>query len=88
MTISQPNYLYSVLSKFQMENCNPVGSPMEQGSKFSKLTKDEKPFKEIRLYQRAIGCSMYAATTTRPDLAYSIGILARYMSEPSETHWS
>ena len=35
-----------------------------------------------------VGCLMYYATTTRPDLAYSIGILARYMSEPSETHWS
>ena len=29
-----------------------------------------------------------AATTTRPDLAYSVGILAQYMSAPSESHWS
>ena len=31
---------------------------------------------------------MHAATTSQPDLAYSIGILARFLSEPSETHWS
>ena len=31
---------------------------------------------------------MYAATTTRPDIASAIGILAQYMSAPSKSHWS
>ena len=71
-----------------MTSCNPVGTPMETGRKFSKLADNESPFTDIQLYQQAVGCLIYAATTTRPDIASAIGILAQYMSAPSMDHWS
>ena len=88
LSISQPNYLENVLERFNMTNCNPVSTPMETGRKFSKLSDNEAPFTDTQLFQQAVGCLMYAATTTRPDIASAIGILAQYMSAPSMSHWS
>ncbi|GKB85933.1 zinc finger, CCHC-type containing protein, partial [Tanacetum coccineum] len=38
-------------------------------------------------YSRAIGCLMYALTSTRPDIAYAVGRLSRFTSNPSRQHW-
>ncbi|GJZ34666.1 hypothetical protein Tco_0580483 [Tanacetum coccineum] len=38
-------------------------------------------------YSRAIGCLMYAITSTRPDIAYVVGRLSRFTSNPSRKHW-
>ena len=38
-------------------------------------------------YLAAVGALMYLATTTRPDIAYSVGVLARFNSNPGWVHW-
>ncbi|GKA64729.1 zinc finger, CCHC-type containing protein [Tanacetum coccineum] len=38
-------------------------------------------------YSRAIGCLMYVMTSTRPDIAYAVGRLSRFTSNPSRQHW-
>nr|GEY60051.1 zinc finger, CCHC-type [Tanacetum cinerariifolium] len=38
-------------------------------------------------YSRAIGCLMYAMISTRPDIAFAVGKLSRYTSNPSALHW-
>ncbi|GJR43159.1 hypothetical protein Tco_1311262 [Tanacetum coccineum] len=38
-------------------------------------------------YSRAIGCLIYAMTSTRPDIAYAVGRLSRFTSNPSRKHW-
>src|SRR5262249_6513586 len=35
----------------------------------------------------AVGSLMYLATSTRPDIAYSVGVLCRFNSNPGPTHW-
>ena len=39
-------------------------------------------------YLSAIGVLMYLANCTRPDIAFSINLLARYSSAPSRRHWN
>ncbi|QSS48816.1 hypothetical protein I7I53_08942 [Histoplasma capsulatum var. duboisii H88] len=41
---------------------------------------------DTHYYQRRIGSCIYAAVMTRPDIAYAIGKLAIYMTNPSERH--
>nr|GEW49423.1 zinc finger, CCHC-type [Tanacetum cinerariifolium] len=38
-------------------------------------------------YSRAIGCLMYAMTSTRPDIAYAVGRLSKFTSNSSRRHW-
>ena len=38
-------------------------------------------------YASIIGCLMYAMTCTRPDIAFAVGKLSRYTSNPSQAHW-
>ena len=41
---------------------------------------------ETKRYQRKVGSLLYAATTTRPDIAFATSRLARFMSNPSPEH--
>ncbi len=86
LSISQPTYLRDVLEKFRMDSCKAVSTPMEPGTHYQKRSEDEPQF-EKQLYQQAIGCLTYAATSTRPDICAAIGVLSQYMSDPSESHW-
>ncbi|GKB30032.1 hypothetical protein Tco_0869433, partial [Tanacetum coccineum] len=45
-----------------------------------------KPVDQLE-YSRAIGCLMYAMMSTRPDIAYAVGRLSRFTSDPSRQHW-
>ncbi|KAL0726856.1 hypothetical protein Bca4012_022949 [Brassica carinata] len=38
-------------------------------------------------YCSAVGSMMYAMVGSRPDLAYGVGLVSRYMSKPGEIHW-
>ena len=74
-----------------MLNCKSIGTPMAPGST---LTKDQCPKtreEEIKMhnvpYISAVGSLMYLATMTRPDIAYTVGVLARFNSNPGMAHW-
>nr|GFA46936.1 hypothetical protein [Tanacetum cinerariifolium] len=38
-------------------------------------------------YSKVIGCLMYAMTCIRPDIAFVVGKLSRYTSNPDTQHW-
>ncbi|KAL7603991.1 hypothetical protein Lser_V15G16316 [Lactuca serriola] len=38
-------------------------------------------------YSLAIGSFMYAMKSTRPDIAFAVGKLSRYTSNPNSQHW-
>ena len=40
----------------------------------------------LRKYQSLVGSLLYAATNTRPDIAYAVGMLCRALDNPSEKH--
>lgn len=42
--------------------------------------------KTINWYRRVIGSLLYAAVITRPDVAFAVSRLARFMSNPSDEH--
>ena len=40
------------------------------------------------LYLSAISVPVYLANCTRPNIAFSINLLARYSSAPTQKHWN
>ena len=47
---------------------------------------DRASYSETNLYQRKIGSLLYAAVTTRPDIAFATSRLARFLTNPSPKH--
>ena len=39
-------------------------------------------------YDVAVGSVMYAMLCTRPDLAFAVSVLSRFMSNPGPKHWT
>jgi ribonuclease HI len=38
-------------------------------------------------YRQLVGQLMYIAVTTRPDIAFAVGALARHLAQPTTAHW-
>ena len=87
VTISQRSYLESILERFGFEESRSVSTPQEKGfNLFPSASEDAR--RNQQRYHEAIGFLMYATTTTRPDLAYAVGVLARFSHHPAEGHWA
>ncbi|KAE8721174.1 hypothetical protein F3Y22_tig00016637pilonHSYRG00095 [Hibiscus syriacus] len=82
--VSQETYAKEILKKYNMENCNPVSTPMEPGAKLSKFDGGERV--DASRYRSLVGSFRYL-TCTRPDLSLSVGIVSRFMDEPVYSHW-
>ena len=89
--LSQKAYIERVLSRFSMQNCAPGDAPIAKGDKLCLLqcprTNVEKKEMESIPYASAVGSLMYAQVCTRPDIAYAVGMLGRYLSNPGMDHW-
>ena len=92
--IHQSSYTEKVLKCFYMDKSHPLSSPMVVRS--LEVTKDPfRPKEENEEllspevpYLSAIGALMYLANYTRPDIAFSINLLARYNPAPTKRHWN
>ncbi|GJV43623.1 hypothetical protein Tco_1428159 [Tanacetum coccineum] len=66
-----------------------VGRPLDrQLDPFRAKEHDEDILGHEIPYLSAIGALMYLASNTRPNIAFSVNLLARYSSEPTRRHWN
>ena len=40
------------------------------------------------LYQKAVGCLIYLATKTRPDIMYAVQQVSQFSANPGKAHWT
>lgn len=73
-----------------MNSCKPTSTPLPGGIKVLKSTKDEheEMIRKQYPYRSAVGCLMYIAICTRPDIAYAVGVLSQHLERPLVTHWN
>ena len=59
--------------------------------KFSKKqylhTDEEKCYMSRVPYASAVGSLMYVMVCTRPDIAYVVGVVSRFLSNPAKENW-
>lgn len=86
LLLSQSTYLKNLLQRFNMEDCKPSKTPMEE--KPSALVSESSQFiLETKPYRELVGCLMYAMLTTRPDLSAAVNYYSRFQSNATESHW-
>jgi hypothetical protein len=89
--LSQKSYIENVLKRYNMHKCNASPSPIVKGDKFGEYQCPKNQYEKNKMksvpYASAIGSIMYAQVCTRPDLAFTTGMLGRYQKNPSIDHW-
>ncbi|XP_060960840.1 secreted RxLR effector protein 161-like [Cannabis sativa] len=65
----------------------PIATQYTLSKKQCQESKAEKEEMSKIPYANAIGSVMYVMVSTRPDLAYAISVLSRFMTNPGKTHW-
>ena len=83
ISLNQSAFEKHLLEDQQMMDSNPSNSPLEQKIKLSATKNLEKICTTI--YRSILGKLRYL-THTRPDLMFSIGLLSRFMENPSVEH--
>ncbi|CAI7879332.1 unnamed protein product, partial [Closterium sp. NIES-54] len=79
ITLTQSHMVQQVLQRFGFTYSSPQATPLPTRHSLSALPSDESVESSGR-YPELVGCLMYPMTCTRPDLAYPLSILARYVA--------
>jgi histone deacetylase 1/2 len=86
ITISNERLVNDLLSRFGMEVANSRQVPMSPGLVLRRGEGAELDQGRYQ-YSSLVGGLLYLATTVRPDIAYAVGVLSKYMSCPTVSHW-
>jgi len=84
--LSQAKAIDGILARFGMQDCKAMNTPMEnklilQPHDGDTATITTAPYRQI------IGCLMYIMLCTRPDIAYPVGVLSKFLAAPTNEHW-
>lgn len=82
--LCQRKYTLDIIAEAGLLGAKPAGFPIEQNHH---LAVAKGPFlDDPEKYRRLVGRLIYLSFT-RPDLAYTVHILAQFMQQPRQEHW-
>ncbi|CAI7857132.1 unnamed protein product [Closterium sp. NIES-54] len=86
--LTQSHMVDEVLQRFGFQFSSPQPTPLSTSHSLSDPPSDES-VKSSGPYPELVGCLMYLMTCTRPDLAYPLSLLARYVAPDrhQKVHW-
>ncbi|MCO5583106.1 hypothetical protein L7F22_037014 [Adiantum nelumboides] len=74
-----------------MERGKSISTPLAPYVKLSKVDCPKFDTKKSKMakvpYASACGSLMYAMVAIRPDIAFAVGVVSRFMSNPGKKHW-
>ena len=96
ISIHQRGYTEFILATFRMQNCNPKATPEDPNIRLHlgmcpQTEAARRAFMNGKLkplYQKAVGCLMYLATKTRPDIMHAIQQVSQFSANPGKQHWT
>jgi hypothetical protein len=83
ITLSQGAYAERIVEKAGLTGCNPCATPLEPRTQLSENS--TAPPVDGTEYRSLVGSLRYLVNT-RPDLAYAVGYVSRFMQKPTEEH--
>ncbi|CAI7885438.1 unnamed protein product [Closterium sp. NIES-53] len=79
ITLTQSHMVHQVLQRFGFQFSSPQPTPLSTSHSLSAPPLDES-VEPSGPYPVIVGCLMYLMRRTRPDLAYPLSLLARYVA--------
>jgi hypothetical protein len=90
--LTQRPYWEHVLNRFSLTHITPRNTPLPVGiildNNMSPKTESERFMMYDKPYRPILGSVMWGQLATRPDLAFSVSLLARFQSNPGIDHWN
>jgi hypothetical protein len=83
ITLRQTAYAKRIVELAGLTDCNPAPTPMKERLKLSRDSRTKEV--DATQYQRLVGSLRYLVHT-RPDLAYSVGYVSRFLQRPTTEH--
>ena len=81
--IHQQKYVKELLKRFKMDDAKPIDTPIAPATKLD--LEGTGSTVEQKLYRGMIGSLLYL-TASRPDIVFSVGLCARFQTNPKESH--
>jgi hypothetical protein len=86
--INHEVYVQTVLNRFNMSDCKSVTSPERVGPELNlEFQNDSEQLAQFP-YMQLVGSLMYAAISTRIDIAHAVHQLSKHSAAPQDIHWS
>ena len=89
--LCQTTYIDKVLQRFNMDKGKALSCPLPSYVKLSKhdcpMCDEDKAEMNKLPYMSAVGSLMYAMIATCPNIAFAMGVVSKYMSNPGKRHW-
>ncbi|KAJ3538090.1 hypothetical protein NMY22_g5310 [Coprinellus aureogranulatus] len=91
--LSQAALIDKIVSQFGQSNAHPCSTPMDPGLKLRRPDKLKFSREDFELlsklpFRSLIGCLLYLALGTRPDIAYAVQQLSQFLDNFSYAHWN
>ena len=91
ISISQQSCIHIIIEWFRLTNAKRVMTPFETGTMLSKELGPSTPTQVMQIkgvtYAKAIGCVLWTAVVSRPDIMFVTGVLAQFVQNPEQPHW-
>ena len=85
ITICQRAYATKIVEQCGMTGCNPADTPMEQNCKL--LPGKPDLVRDVTKYRSIVGSLRYLVNS-RPDIAFAVGMVSRFIESPTSEHWA
>ena len=83
--LSQHTYVDKILERFEMQYCVPTSLPIIPTVKLTRDQGSSNPTNQP--YSSLVGALLFLAVCTRPDIAFAVHTLSKFLTNPAEQHW-
>ena len=84
--LHQERYAEQVLERYQALQATPVSTPVNTKIILMRNKESQAKQETKHEYMSKIGSINYLANGTRPDIAFAVGYLSRFASDPNQAH--
>ena len=92
LTMNQSHFIDKILNRFGFINCDASPTPsnisIKLTAEMSPKTAEEEILMKKTPYREAVRSLMYLMIGTRPDLAFAVSNVSRFMEHPGPAPWN
>lgn len=86
LVIHQSAYVKKIIEKYRMIDAKVVSVPADPHVTLSSSEIDDEKSNNVP-YREAVGSLVFLASVSRPDIAYAVNVVSRYLNNHNVEHW-